>query len=280
MCTQKDGYGLPLRVWLAVFTRANVNLSYAWTNVFFLYVNRKPLIFLIAPGTPKRPPMDLEGPWERTLLCTCSLFRKPLEFSLLISCSRFGHARQNSEEEEGGSEGPEPSGWSFVFFFSGFGAGPFPFFEWSRVRLDPFCNQDFFHVSWVAREILSDLLLLLFLALGKFTRVRFRLGFFSLMGNRLFVRVRREALVGLEVLKSFYFGLKYTDKKHSVGISVFRDLIYVVYRLSGELVEGCKLFRLGVRGGNAGFYPAPAPSLVTFLLSFFHHGHELLDLHL
>ena len=148
------------------------------------------------------------------------------------------------------------------------------------MRLDPFNNQDFFLVSWVAREILSDLFLLLLLAIGKLTRVRFRLDFFSLRGNSLFFRVPREALVGLKVLKSFNFGLKYTDKKYSVGISVFRDLIYVVYRLSGELLEGGKLFRLGVRGGNAGFYPAPAPSLVTFLLSFFHRGHELLDLHL
>ena len=109
--------------------------------------------------------------------------------------------------------------------------------------LDPFCNQDIFLVSWIAREILSNFFLLLFLAIGKLTRVRFRLGFFSLKGDSLFFRV-------------------------------------VVYRLCGELLEGGKLFRLGVRGGNAGFNPAPAPSLVPFLFSFFHRSHELLDLRL
>ena len=62
------------------------------------------------------------------------------------------------------------------------------------MRFDSFGNQDFFPVSWVACESLSDLFLLLLLAIGKLARAKFRLDFFPLS---LIFRIPRDALVGL-----------------------------------------------------------------------------------
>ena len=104
-----------------------------------------------------------------------------------------------------------------------------------------------------------------------------RLDFFSLGGDNLFFRIPREVFVGLLILKPFDFCLEHADKKNSIRIFILRYFVNVVYCLRSELLVGGKLFWLGVRGRQAGIYPAPAPSLIATLFFLFHFRPELLN---
>ena len=154
------------------------------------------------------------------------------------------------------------------------GCGSLP----SAIRTSP--------ISWVSREGLTDvfLLLLLLLVFSRPAWVWIRLYSFLDIGNGFFSRVPRRGFVDLLVLKSLHFRLKHAHKEDSIRISVLRDLVEVLDRLCRKFLVGGKLLWLGVKGRLAGLRPAPVPSSVdrkdvgTRLR--IHGPHELLDLRL
>ena len=97
------------------------------------------------------------------------------------------------------------------------------------MRFNSVGNQDFSPVSWVTREGLADLFLLLLLLLVSSRPARAWIGLDSFLDQDcgFFSGIPREGFVDLLVLESLNLCLKHTNKQDSTRISVLRDLVEV-----------------------------------------------------
>ena len=187
-----------------------------------------------------------------------------LVLDLMKTLSSFGHARQNANEDESSPEETMPSICSSLFPFQGFDTRFLPLVEWTWMRFNSFNDLNFSPASRVTHEVLADLFLLMLLVINRLARASIGLNPFLLKDGSFVPRIPRETFVCLLVLELFDLTLKHVHKKNSIRVSVLRDLVHVVDRLSGKLLVGGRFFRLGVRGRRARLCPAPAPSNVRF----------------